>query len=57
MEYMIAKIAEYFPILAEYKYIRARFLHQSKASEYRIIDSKVDDDYRRKAANLIAHAL
>ena len=38
-------------------HIRARILCQSKANEYRIIDSKVGDDHRSKAENRFAHAL
>jgi hypothetical protein len=47
LEYMTAKIAEYFQSEPNIKYIRALVLHQSKANEYRITDSKVGDGHRR----------
>jgi hypothetical protein len=42
LEHLTAKIAEYL----NSNCIRARILRQSKANEYRIIDSKVGDGHR-----------
>jgi L-rhamnose isomerase len=54
---MTSKIAQYLPISANINYIRARVLRQSKLNEHIIIDSKVGDDHRSLAENLMAHAL
>jgi hypothetical protein len=49
---MTAKIAEYFPICANIKYIRARILRQSEMNEKRIIDQNLGDDHCSYAENL-----